>query len=192
MRYKRSSFKIIFLLVLVFCISGLSIAFALLSTTLSINGSAVVEAAVWDVKFANLSATKTGDASYSLPQLSSTTLSNYEIILTQPGDSVTFTFDIVNEGTVNAVLSSFVKGTPSCSGVRGSTTGTVDSTIVCNNLTYSLTYADGTAVSSDDLLNMSSTEKVKLTLSYNSNAQQVPSNDVMISNLDITMVYVQA
>ena len=63
---------------------------------------------------------------------------------------------------------------------------------MCNNLTYSLTYADGTAVSSDDLLNMSSTEKVKLTLSYNSNAQQVPSNDVMISNLDITMVYVQA
>lgn len=193
MHYRRTSFKTLFLLVLAVSVFGLGIAYALLSTTLTISGTTSVSAATWDIHFNNLGATSTGDATYTLPQFTSaTSLTDYEIVLTKPGDSVTFTFDIVNAGTISSTLSSLTKGTPSCSGVAGSSTGTTDGPIVCNNLTYSFTYNDGTVITSGDTLNKGETKSVKLTLSYNSSASQVPANDVAITNLDITMIYSQA
>lgn len=192
MHYRRTSFKSLFLIVLAVSIFGLGIAYALLSTTLTISGTTTVSAATWDIHFSNLSASKTGDATYTLPQVSDTSLTDYEIILTKPGDSVSFSFDIVNGGTINSSLASLVKGTPSCSGVAGSSTGTTDAPIVCNNITYSFTYEDGSSITIGDSLNKNVTKRVKLTLSYNSSAAQVPVNDVAISNLDITMIYSQA
>lgn len=193
MHYRRTSFKTLFLIVLAVSVFGLGIAYALLSTTLTITGTTSVSAATWDIHFNNLGATHTGDATYTLPQFTSaTSLTDYEIVLTKPGDSVTFTFDIVNAGTISSTLSSLTKGTPSCSGVAGSSTGTTDGPIVCSNLTYSFTYSDGTPVASGDTLNKGETKSVKLTLTYNSGASSVPANDVAITNLDITMIYSQA
>ena len=193
MHYRRTFFKSLFLVVLAVSVFGLGIAYALLSTTLTISGTTTVSAATWDIHFNNLSASSTGDATYTLPQFTSNTaLTDYEIVLTKPGDSVTFTFDIVNSGTISSKLSSLTKGTPSCSGVAGSTSGSTDGPIVCNNLTYSFTYSNGTPVASGDTLNKGETKSVKLTLMYNSSASQVPSNDVAITNLDITMIYSQA
>ena len=193
MQYRRTAFKSLFLIVLLVSVFGLGIAYALLSTTLTISGTTSVSAATWDIHFNNLSASKTGDATYTLPKFTSATaLTDYEIVLTKPGDSVTFTFDIVNAGTISSSISSLVKGTPSCSGVAGSSTGTTDGPIVCNNLSYTFTYNDGTVVGVGDTLNKGETKSVKLTLSYNGSATQVPVNDVAISNLDITMIYSQA
>ena len=193
MQYRRTAFKSLFLIVLLVSVFGLGIAYALLSTTLTISGTTSVSAATWDIHFSNLSASSTGDATYTLPQFTSTTaLTDYEIVLTKPGDSVTFTFDIVNAGTISSAISSLVKGTPSCSGIAGSSTGTTDGPIVCNNLSYTFTYSDNTVVNVGDTLNKGETKSVKLTLSYNSSATQVPANDVAISNLDITMIYSQA
>ena len=193
MQYRRTAFKSLFLIVLLVSVFGLGIAYALLSTTLTISGTTSVSAATWDIHFSNLSASSTGDATYTLPQFTSTTaLTDYEIVLTKPGDSVTFTFDIVNAGTISSAISSLVKGTPSCSGIAGSSTGTTDGPIVCNNLSYTFTYSDNTVVNVGDTLNKGETKSVKLTLSYNSSATQIPTNDVAISNLDITMIYSQA
>lgn len=193
MQYRRTAFKSLFLIVLLVSVFGLGIAYALLSTTLTISGTTSVSAATWDIHFSNLNASSTGDATYTLPQFTSATaLTDYEIVLTKPGDSVTFTFDIVNAGTISSAISSLVKGTPSCSGIAGSSTGTTDGPIVCNNLSYTFTYSDNTVVNVGDTLNKGETKSVKLTLSYNSSATQVPTNDVAISNLDITMIYSQA
>ena len=193
MQYRRTAFKSLFLIVLLVSVFGLGIAYALLSTTLTISGTTSVSAATWDIHFSNLNASSTGDATYTLPQFTSATaLTDYEIVLTKPGDSVTFTFDIVNAGTISSAISSLVKGTPSCSGIAGSSTGTTDGPIVCNNLSYTFTYSDNTVVNVGDTLNKGETKSVKLTLSYNSSATQVPANDVAISNLDITMIYSQA
>lgn len=193
MQYRRTAFKSLFFIVLLVSVFGLGIAYALLSTTLTISGTTSVSAATWDIHFSNLNASSTGDATYTLPQFTSTTaLTDYEIVLTKPGDSVTFTFDIINAGTISSAISSLVKGTPSCSGIAGSSTGTTDGPIVCNNLSYTFTYSDNTVVNVGDTLNKGETKSVKLTLSYNSSATQVPANDVAISNLDITMIYSQA
>ena len=102
MQYRRTAFKSLFLIVLLVSVFGLGIAYALLSTTLTISGTTSVSAATWDIHFSNLNASSTGDATYTLPQFTSTTaLTDYEIVLTKPGDSVTFTFDIVNAGTIS-------------------------------------------------------------------------------------------
>ena len=193
MRGKRSfkTFKSLFLIMLVVALVGLSVAYALLSTTLSITGSTSVSASSWKIRFSNLNGSSVGGATYTLPTLSDTSLSDYEIILTKPGDSVTFTFDIVNDGTIGASITSFVKDTPSCSGVAGSTTGSSDSTLVCNNITYSFTYSDGSAIGVGDTLSSGETKSVKLSLTYNESAASLPSNDVAISNLGITIIYGQ-
>lgn len=188
---RRSDVKSVILIMLIAAIVGLSVAYALLSTTLSITGASTVNAASWGIKFSNLAGSATGSATYTLPTLSDTSLSDYEIILTAPGDGVTFTFDIVNEGTIDATISSLVKNTPSCSGVAGSSTGTTDAPLVCNNITYSFTYSDGSVIAANDTLSAGETKSVKLSLVYNSSATSLPSNDVAISNLDITIIYGQ-
>ena len=190
--YRRSNIKSLVLILLVVAIVGMSVAYALLSTTLTITGNTSLSAASWDIYFSNLSANANGGATYTLPTLSDTTLSDYEVVLTAPGDEVTFIFNIVNNGTIDAKITSLVKGTPSCSGVTGSTTGITDGPLVCDNIAYSLVYANnGSVVSLNDTIKAGEEATLALTLSYNANATSLPTNDVAISNLGITLVYGQ-
>jgi hypothetical protein len=108
--YRRSNIKSLVLILLVVAIVGMSVAYALLSTTLTITGNTSLSAASWDIYFSNLSANANGGATYTLPTLSDTTLSDYEVVLTAPGDEVTFIFNIVNNGTIDAKITSLVKG----------------------------------------------------------------------------------
>lgn len=189
---KQRQVKGIAILALCVAVLGLSVAFAAMSTTLSINGTATMNTASWSIKFMNLSeATVTGSASVvTAPVLSDTHIGDYEIVLTKPGDSVTYTFDVKNTGTIDAVMSTFTKGTsPVCTGVS-QTSATEDANTVCNNLTYTLTYtSDGSAVKANDTLAIGETKNMTLKISYTGN--DLPSDDVNISGLDITMIYEQ-
>ena len=63
---KERRTKALVVVVLLIVVAGLTIAFAALSTTLNINGTAYLDAAKWGIKFENLSEpVKTGDASTS-------------------------------------------------------------------------------------------------------------------------------
>lgn len=188
---RRSNIKSLVLILLVVAIVGMSVAYALLSTTLTITGATEVSASSWDIHFANLNANNYGNATYTMPILSNTSLSNFEVVLTAPGDYVVFDFDIVNNGTIDAKITSLIKGTPSCSGVTGSTTGTTDGPLVCNSLRYYFYYTDtGQEVGVDDVLSAEESVNVSLHLEY-LDADSLPVNDVAISNLDITIIYGQ-
>ena len=107
---KTRKIKIISLCALLVAVLGLTVAFASLSQTLTINGSAAVNAASWDIHFEKTSGKETevkGAATFTEPTLSGTTIENFSATLTKPGDSVTYYFDIVNKGTVDAVVSSY-------------------------------------------------------------------------------------
>ena len=73
-------------------------------------------------------------------------------------------------------------------------TATTDENNVCENLTYTLTYANGTPVAVDDTLNAGETKSLKLTLSYSASvaAAALPKDDVSISNLAISIIYAQS
>jgi len=101
---KERRIKTLSLVALVVAVLGLTVAFAALSQTLTINGTASVNAAEWDIHFENLSASKITGAAEVInePTLTSDSFDGLNVKLTKPGDSVTYTFDIVNKGTVAA------------------------------------------------------------------------------------------
>ena len=125
---KTRKIKIISLCALLVAVLGLTVAFASLSQTLTINGSAAVDAASWDIHFEKTSGKETevkGAATFTEPTLNGTTIENFSATLTKPGDSVTYYFDIVNNGTVDAVVSNdnFSYGYTKCMGLREGSAG---------------------------------------------------------------------
>ena len=121
---KERKIKILSIIALIIAVLGLTVAFAALSETLTINGTASVDAASWDIHFENLTGPDlegTGKVN-DTASLSGTTISNVNMSVTKPGDSVTYYFDIVNDGTIDAVLdtelnkSLFYEGYYDCTG----------------------------------------------------------------------------
>ena len=178
-----------------FLICG-TIVFAGFTQQLDIQGKATVKKSSWSIKFANLQpVVKTGTATeVTAPTINTndTKISEYNVTLTTPGDSVTYNFDVVNEGTFNAKISSITIPTPTCTGAG--TNAETDKTNVCKNLTYTLTYTDGTPVAVDDTLDAGATKHLKLTLTYSADttASELPADDVTVSNLAIPIIYSQA
>ena len=177
---------------LVLSVVGISVGFAAMSTQLNVNGTANVVPATWKVKFSNLSSpTVEGDAEVvQAPVIESDThIGNYEVKLTKPGDSVEYTFDVVNEGSIDAELSTYTFNTPTITGTGDK--ATQDAEIVRNNLVYTLTYADGSAINTNDELNKEVTKSLKLTIGYKNDATDLPAKEVSVSNMDVTFVYEQ-
>ena len=111
---KERRTKALVVVVLLIVVAGLTIAFAALSTTLNINGTAYLDAAKWGIKFENLSEpVKTGDASTSgtakIEESKSAEITGINVGLSTPGDKVTYTVDLVNEGTINAKIDKIEK-----------------------------------------------------------------------------------
>ncbi len=182
-------FKIISIFVLILAVIGLSIAYAAMSEVLSITGTAKMNSADWNIKFNNLSVNKTGNATFIIPKLSDTSLLDYEVNLTAPGDSVTFTFDVSNNGNMNAKIGSLDIGDPECIGVGDNSNS--DAKIVCNNITYKLKNSDGTEVKVGDFLEKKTTKTLQLSIIYNSDATSLPTDDVTVKGLDINITYDQ-
>ena len=193
------------LIALFVTVIGGFVVYAALSSQLEIKGSADFVPESWLVQFkaSSLSAVSLagGAIEDETPTLSDTLIEDFKIILTQPGSSATYTFDIENKGTLDAKLTTYSLGVPSCTGTVP--TAVVDEGIVCNPtfLTYTLTYVSGdipsgkiagNAVSLNDTLDAGDTVKVQLKLEYSSAASQIPTNTVAITGLDTTLIYTVA
>ena len=178
---------------LILSIVGISIGFAAMSQNLTISGSADVVPATWKVKFANLSSpTVAGTAEVTTPPTiqGDTHIGNFAVKLTAPGDSITYTFDVVNDGTIDAKVTDLVKATPTFT-ASGTNNASNDTTVVQNNLVYDLTYSDGTAIADDDELDAHDSVTLKLVVGYNTNATALPKDKVSVTGMDITLTYGQ-
>lgn len=179
-------------LALVLSIIGISVGFAAMSTELKVQGAANVVPASWKIKFNNLSSPVISGAAkvVKAPTIQSDThIGDYEVELTKPGDTVVYTFDVVNSGTLDAELSTYTFQEPTITGTGA--TAEADAAIVKNNLVYTLTYADGSAINQGDVLAKDATASLKLTVGYKSEANTLPTGSVSISNMDVTFVYGQ-
>ena len=168
---------------------GLTVAYASLSQNLTINGTAKVAAATWDIKFLNLTQkSKSGYAAFPTSNAltaSGTTISGNIGTLKAPGDSLTYTFDIKNNGSINAKVNSVVLGGLSCTSATSSV-----ASAVCNNLTYSIKYTDGKAITKDDELTSGATKNVTLTLTKANNTN-LASEEVTVTANPTTINYIQ-
>ena len=76
----------------------------MLQTTLNISGSVTRKGGSWSINFDNAKIISTkGKASMTTPSINGTNLT-FNATLAQPGDEVTFTFDVVNDGNITAKL----------------------------------------------------------------------------------------
>ncbi|NLA33986.1 MAG: hypothetical protein GX861_03920 [Tenericutes bacterium] len=190
------------LIALLISITGGFIVYADLTQRLDIKGSADFVPQSWKINFKadSLNSSLTGMASIIKdPLLTDTMISDYEVALVREGDSVTYTFEIANTGSIDAKLTTFSLGIPSCTGTEGATKND-DENIVCgSNLTYTLKYVSGDLASNGlvagnnisvgDNLKSLTTVKVALELGFSSSATQLPKNTVTIDNLDTYLIY---
>ena len=113
---KERRVKALAIVVLVIAVIGLSVAFAALSQTLTINGSAKLDASKWGLKFDNLVLASVPNPDYiegtaTIKTEDNTVIENMNVRLTTPGDKVVYTVDLVNEGSINAKIDEIVKTT---------------------------------------------------------------------------------
>ena len=105
---KERRTKALVLSALVVVVATLSIAFAAMSRTLSINGIGKMDTASWSVYFANLSNAKItrGAEEEGKPKISHDKgiVQDINVKLSNPKDEISYTVDIVNDGTIDAEI----------------------------------------------------------------------------------------
>ena len=154
---KERRTKALVVVVLLVVIAGLTVAFAALSTTLNINGTAYLDAAKWGIRFENLSSpTKIGSATTTgtakIEETKSAEINGINVNLSTPGDKVTYTVDLVNKGTINAKIDNIEK--------------TVLTQEQQRYLTFKVTDKDGKEVSKYDILSAGETRKLTITIEF--------------------------
>lgn len=155
------------------------------------------EKEILKIKLSNLGGvlTESGTVQISNPKIidNETTISDYEVIL-NIGESISYVFDVVNNGNVDAKLSEMVIPTPVCASTDPS--NPLDVSELCKNVTYKLTYSSGqgnTYVSNNDTINAGATKHMMITLTYNYPTDHILLNaePILIKNLGITLNYIK-
>ncbi len=154
---KERRTKALVVVVLLIVVAGLTIAFAALSTTLNINGTAYLDAAKWGIRFENLSSpTKIGSATTTgtakIEEAKSAEISNINVNLSTPGDKVVYTVDLVNEGTINAKIDKIEKTQLTSEQQR--------------YLTFKVTDQNGKEISQDYILSAGETRNLTITIEF--------------------------
>ena len=154
---KQRREKALVVVVLLIVVAGLTIAFAALSTTLNINGTAYLDAAKWGIRFENLSSpTKIGSATTTgtakIEEAKSAEISNINVNLSTPGDKVVYTVDLVNEGTINAKIDKIEKTQLTSEQQR--------------YLTFKVTDQNGKEISQDYILSAGETRNLTITIEF--------------------------
>lgn len=186
------------LIVVAILITTMSIAYAALSATLTITGSAEVQASTWDIYFTEGQITTTGSAKYTEPVIDGTTLRDYTVSLKKPGDSVKFQYHIFNNGDYSAQIDAILNNTPVCTSSTGNET---DAKAICDNLNIDF---DVSGAQIGDIIGSSkylgpvlcingispSTLKssITLTISLNDTIDAFVGSNVTISNLKNELV----
>lgn len=115
-----------------------------------------------------------GSADKSIPKIKNGNSLEFNIILPKPNDYYSYTVDITNKGTVNAVVDHFITS--------------VQSETEAKYISYLLTYSDGTPIKKGDSLMVGQTRKLKFTALYNDVA--VTETDV-VTNFKSVISFIQ-
>ena len=84
----------------------LTVAYSALSAVLTINGNARVSAANWDIYLNNPRVTS-GSVTTDVPVIKTSSTLEFSTTLNMPGDFYEFTVDVVNAGSIDALIENF-------------------------------------------------------------------------------------
>ena len=167
----------------------ITIGFALLTQDLFIRGSSQLKDSKWNIHWDNIqvnSNSVSGTSVTQAAQITNTekTLVEYSITLSKPGEFYEFTVDAKNEGTIDGMVNTV-------SNKVYESNGTTEKTLPAY-LTYSVTYSDGKAIASKQLLSAGSTEKYKVRVEFKDvAASQLPTQNETLK-FKFEVEYVQA
>lgn len=175
---------------------GITVAYASLSQNLTINGTAKVAAATWDVHFEGMNAgTATGYA--TLPTTgklaaSGTSVSGNIGTLKAPGDTITYTFNVKNAGSINAKISSITAPKLTCAPVASGGSQTVANN-VCANLRYTIEYTSESpkTIAVGNTLTAGASKNITLKIVNSSDATTLASEDIAVTASPMIINYVQ-
>ena len=174
-RRKMNAFMSLTIILMLF-----TIGYAYLSSGVTINGTGYINKAEWDVHFENIQ-TKTGSVTPTIaPSISNDTSVSFSVSLDNPGDFYEFNIDVVNGGTIPAMIDSM-------------TLSPTLTTEQANYFEYGVTYSDGVAIAPKHLLDANTTETLRVFFYYKEN-DDVEMNPLQDQNFQfrLTLNYVQA
>ena len=174
----RKTLYLVFSLLLVSMFT-LTIAYAALNTVLKINGNAEVVASSWDIYLDNVQLVS-GSTITNVPIITDKTTASFTTTLTNPGDYYMFTVDVVNNGSIDAMIDSIEK-LPQLSEVQA------------KYLNYIVEYQNGESISTKQLVEANSFVRLKVKVEFR---RDISSTDLPtqseILNLSFKVNYVQA
>ena len=174
----RKVLILVLCLVLV-CVFTLTIAYAALNAVLTIQGSAQVTSADWDIHLANPKVTN-GSATTNVPQIKTNSTMNFATTLNMPGDFYEFTVDVVNSGSIDAMIESVIKNPELDASQK-------------KYLNYEVTYQNGESITTKQTLSKGTTMPIKVRIEYRRDlsASDLPTGQVAL-DLSLTLEYIQS
>ena len=174
----RKTLYVILSIVLI-SIFSLTIVYAALSVTLNIQGSAEVVASTWNIHLDNIKVTS-GSVSGTTPSITSPTTASFSTTLNIPGDFYEFSIDVVNDGTIDAMIDSVIK----------------EPTLTTNQakyLNYIIEYQNGESINTKQLVSKNSFVRLKVRVEFRKDitASDLPTTSETL-NLAFTVNYVQS
>ena len=166
------------LCIILISVLSLTIVYAALSVTLNITGSTEVTASNWDIHLANPEV-KSGSVNSNVPTISGNNLS-FSVNLVMPGDYYEFTVDVVNDGSIDAMIDGVVK-TP---------TLTTEQAKYLNNI---VEYQNGESINTKQLVAKNSFVRLKIRVEFRKDitTSDLPTTSETL-NLAFTVNYVQS
>lgn len=179
--------KNVLLAVLIVGLVSMTVAYAALSTTLTISSSAKVAASKWDIQITgwkqvtvpNLNGGTSEATVKASPSVTATAVTGIEVTFNKPGDAVQFTFNIENKGDIDATLNSATGMTETKDGVT--------KTVTCEGATP----APGNSNSAFDLAKTNGSISCVMDISYNKDAKGMPETATTVALTDVVFVYGQ-
>ena len=141
---KKNKRKLNYLIVVILLLL-VSVGYAVLSSNLNIVGAGTINNPTWNIHWENVSV-KTGSVTASTPTIDTNkTTVNYSVTLSIPGDYYEFTVDVVNNGSIDAMIDSIQ---------TTMVDGNNQPVTLPNCIHFSVTYDDG-----DDVANFHKLDK---------------------------------
>ena len=161
------------------CVFTLTIAYAALNAVLTIQGTAQVSSADWDIHLANPKVTN-GSVTTTVPTLTSGKSLTFSTTLNMPGDFYEFTVDVVNSGSIDAMIEKVTK-TPELTADQA------------KYLKYEVSYANGESIANKQEIAAGVTMPIKVRVEYRKDlvASDLPTGQVVL-DLSLTLDYIQS
>ena len=159
---------------------AITVGYALLSTTLRINGVANIKSNTWDIHFEHVVPNNESTITAETPSITdNATKVSYEVTLELPGDFYEFTVDAVNDGSINGEITKLDHKVYLSTDLENPISG------LPSYIKYSIVY-DGTTdePQEGDLLEAGDTKTYRIRIEFDPEATTLPNTDTTYKIVD--------